>query len=141
MAESTLKTINLIIDSDLEQVELMDSCVNKLTQIFLNDAHKAYDVELACVEAINNCIKHAYNNLPNNEVKLTFSAYNDRLEIMVIDKGISLPNLKLDVALEFDPSDLENLPDGGMGLFLIQQIMDKVSYNVKDNTNTLSMIK
>ena len=60
---------------------------------------------------------------------------------MVIDKSSSLPNLKLDVALEFDPRDLENLPEGGMGLFLIQQIMDKVSYNVKDNTDTLSMTK
>jgi anti-sigma regulatory factor (Ser/Thr protein kinase) len=41
----------------------------------------------------------------------------------------------------YDPNDRRGLPEGGMGLFLINKIMDEVLYKTKDGTNILTMIR
>jgi anti-sigma regulatory factor (Ser/Thr protein kinase) len=48
---------------------------------------------------------------------------------------------KRDAALKFDSSDIENLPESGRGLAIIQSYMDEVHYKVKDNGNYLTMKK
>jgi len=56
----------------------------------------------------------------------------------------------MDAAPRFDPlsvpepdldSDLENRRIGGLGIFLIRQLMDEVSYRYKDWKNILVLIK
>ncbi|MCZ7603337.1 MAG: hypothetical protein M5R37_10725 [Melioribacteraceae bacterium] len=43
--------------------------------------------------------------------------------------------------MEYDPEDIENLPEGGMGLYIIDQLMDEISYKVLDGVNIFSMKK
>ena len=43
--------------------------------------------------------------------------------------------------LEFDPNDIDGLPEGGMGLFIIEQLMDNNQYTVEGNKNTFTLVK
>ena len=40
---------------------------------------------------------------------------------------------------EFDPTDVANLPEGGMGLHLIHSVMDEVRYHSEGGRNALTM--
>lgn len=135
-----MKEIKLIIDSDLANVSLIGMAVNKIcTQIPL-DKIEAYQIETCVVEAVTNVIKHAYKNETGHDAAVSIKLHLDRITFLVCDTGKSM-NPEQPAKLEFDPSDLENLPEGGMGLFIIHQIMDEVTYETIKDRNVLTMTK
>lgn len=88
------------------------------------------DIKVAVSEASTNAIQHAYQE-ELGEVTVGFSCYEDRLEIIVADKGRSFDSE--DVRRKAGPyhaeSPLEDLREGGLGLFLIDTLMDKLQIN------------
>ena len=99
-----------------------------------------YQIELCAVEAVTNAIKHACDSRPGFSVQVTFTVHADQLVLTVCDEGHSMPKLVVP-SLNFDPTDLDHLPEGGMGLFLIHSIMDEVTYVSRQGKNILTMIK
>lgn len=80
------------------------------------------EVVSALGEAFNNTVMHAYRGRDDGRVTIEIEPKADVLEIRVIDDGTS-----------FDPSsipdpELGDLPESGMGLFIIRAFMDEVSY-------------
>lgn len=97
-------------------------------------------MEICLTEALNNVIKHSYEGKPGNLIKLKLALTKKRLEIIISETG--KPREKIEKPkLEFDPTDIENLPEGGMGLFIIEEIMDETKYRSDGKTNTFTMIK
>lgn len=43
--------------------------------------------------------------------------------------------------LDFDPGDIQSLPESGMGLQIIHEIMDEVDYRSDAGVNRLSLMK
>ncbi|AIF42391.1 anti-sigma B factor RsbW [Virgibacillus sp. SK37] len=86
------------------------------------------DLKVAISEAITNTVTHAYNEKDEGEVTIGFGIYEDRLEIMVADHGGSfdLNKIKNDIGPYKNTESVENLREGGFGLFLINALMDKV---------------
>ncbi len=95
------------------------------------------DIKLAISEACNNAILHAQpaasaeNSTPSSII-VRFWPYDDRLEISVADGGhLPPPGLPLQNFATHGGDDealmTENLPESGMGLMLIQALMDEVS--------------
>ena len=86
-------------------------------------------MELCAVEAVTNAIKHAYRGAGGHEVSVEVSFTRERLDLDVRDQGMSMPAaqaLKLrsgSQVFDFDPSDLEAIPEGGMGLEIIRREM------------------
>ena len=81
---------------------------------------KTREIELSLAEALNNIIKHAYKGDETNKIEIAMTYDDNKLTIKLIDNGIPRKNLKKPV-LEFDPNDIDSLPEGGMGLFIIEQ--------------------
>jgi len=97
-------------------------------------------VEICLTEAVNNIIKHGYNGEPNNVITVKVSRNENILEINILDKGNSRENLEKPT-LDFDPTDINNLPESGMGLFIIDNIMDETDYKVIAEGNVFIMRK
>lgn len=139
------KKIKLSIESHCENVPLIGAAINKLCSTLPFSEIDACSIELCVVEAVVNSIKHAYAEEPGHEVIVTLSVYDTRLVIEVIDTGKSMaPGLleeRKEFALEFDPNDIDAIPESGRGLAIIQGFMDDVGYQVKENGNYLTMIK
>lgn len=109
--------------------------------VYLNfDDTEAYQTQLALVEAVTNIIRHAYDGQPDSEVEVTVTLYPQCLSLQVVDTGRPLLALNPKV-LEFDPSDHSHLPEGGMGLLIMQQVMDRVAYRRVGPSNILTMEK
>jgi serine/threonine-protein kinase RsbW len=139
------KNIKLSIESKYESVPLIGAAINKLCYTLPVSERDASSIELCVVEAVVNSIKHAYGNDPGHEVSVVFSIYETKLVIEVIDKGKSMaPGLleeRKEFALEFDPEDIDAIPESGRGLAIIQGFMDDVSYQVTESGNYLTMVK
>ncbi|MFC0523698.1 anti-sigma B factor RsbW [Pontibacillus salicampi] len=91
------------------------------------------DLKVAISEAITNGVKHAYNETGEGEITIGFGVYENRLEVMVADHGGSfdLNQVKEDIGPYKEEDSIEELREGGFGLFLIDALMDKVEINNK----------
>lgn len=136
--------LSLQIDSDLESVELVAKavralCSDRLDETMLND------VELSVVEAVNNVIKHGYHGKRGSSVEIKVGLRNDRVVIDILDQAPPMPEgvtaAKPGSPFQFDPESIEDLPESGMGLALIQMTMDEVSYSSEAGVNRLSLTK
>jgi len=96
-------------------------------------------VKLAIDEACANIIKHAYREEEGSiEIGISYAGPND-LSISLVDHGesfelqkIRTPDLRRYVATG---------RKGGLGLFLMNRLMDEVSYDVTESGNVLTMRK
>jgi len=135
------RTIRMIINSDLEDVALIGTSVNKLCSLTGLSELDCYNVELSVVEVCTNSIRHAYNNEKGHEVEVEFSIFpENRIEVSVFDSGEEIKG-KIEPKLDFDPNDLSSLPEGGMGLYLIFNIMDDVIVDKINGRNRWKLVK
>jgi serine/threonine-protein kinase RsbW len=125
--------ISINIDSRLDQVHLVGYAVHGIcSQLGLGDI-VVYQIELAVVEAVNNAIKHAYGTRAGHPVEVVISVNEKRLQCEICDRGETLPFLQKGQVLDFDPRNKRDLPEGGMGLHIMEQVMDEVTYHVRDD--------
>jgi serine/threonine-protein kinase RsbW len=93
-----------------------------------------HEVVSAFSEAFNNVVIHAYRGRPVREIEIEIELDEATLTIHVRDYGSS-----------FDPSnvpdpDLDTMPEGGLGLYIIRSFMDDVRYHA-GAPNVLTMTK
>jgi serine/threonine-protein kinase RsbW len=134
------KTIRLIIDNHLEDVFLIGLSTQALCSYAPFNEVEAYQVQLAVVEAVTNVIRHAYEEESNQDVELSVSIHWNRMVFQVLDRGKKIPDFSKK-ELEFDSQVLQSVPEGGMGLFIIQNVMDEITYQSDQGLNILTMIK
>lgn len=134
----TEKTFTIISDYNLVG-QLVDDINN-----FLNEekaeAHIRNAVTICLTEGVNNVIKHSYKGEPGNTVEVQVRKNNNLLEINIVDEGAPRANLEVR-ELNFDPEDIDSLPESGMGLFIIKQLMDEMSYYSINGKNYFSLKK
>ncbi|PKL82350.1 MAG: hypothetical protein CVV24_10535 [Ignavibacteriae bacterium HGW-Ignavibacteriae-3] len=98
------------------------------------EEHLCNAVEICLTEALNNVIKHSYLGDNSKTIDIKIHKNANTLEMKIIDTGRPRQNLTVK-ELDFDPEDIENLPESGMGLFIIKQLMDEMDYYTSDGKN------
>jgi serine/threonine-protein kinase RsbW len=138
--EKSPRRIKLIIDSNLDNVPLVGTSINKLCSTLALNEVECCEIEICVVEAVNNAVIHAYGREKGHEVEVVFSIYHEQIVIEIKDNGKSLKD-RTPPTLDFDPRDRQNLPVGGMGLFIIHKVMNKVHYSTYKGVNTFTLTK
>jgi anti-sigma regulatory factor (Ser/Thr protein kinase) len=102
---------------------------------------EVYHVQMAVDEACSNVVEHAYGPGWQGDIDLT---------CCIEDEGDLIVSIR-DNGKPFDPSavpeppigaDLENLPEGGLGLYFMRRLMDQVTFQFdQQNGNVLTMVK
>jgi serine/threonine-protein kinase RsbW len=85
-------------------------------------------ITLAVDEACTNIIKHAYKFDPTREIEVTIRERKGAFEVTIVDTGLAFdpgqvltPNMK-----EY----LSHYRRGGLGVYLMKSLMDKVEYDI-----------
>lgn len=110
------------------------------------DPAAVYQVDLASSEAFTNIVRHAVNYDDNQTITITLGYDEPQLILTLSDPGKSIPDGILQAwedlpELAPDPSDQSSWPEGGMGLILIQSMMDDVRYETANGHNRLTLVK
>ncbi|MGV3129604.1 anti-sigma B factor RsbW [Staphylococcus simulans] len=101
------------------------------------------DAKIAVSEAVTNAVKHAYKSEDTDtSIYLCFEIYEDKIRVVISDQGQSFDyeEKKKELGPYKQNENIDFLREGGLGLFLIESLMDEVKVN-KDNGVTISMIK
>lgn len=99
------------------------------------------DLKIAVSEACTNAVQHAYKG-EDGEVAVRFLVYEDRLEIIVSDKGGSFDfdQKQEDIGPYTSAHTVDQLAEGGLGLYLMQTLMDEVKVQANSGV-TVAMTK
>lgn len=132
--------IKFTFDSRDENVSTVGELVKKLCEMIPISEKLAYQIELCVVEACNNVVEHSYLDKPGNNVELVFFSDGKQIRLTIIDSGIPRKN-KIKDAIEFNPDDVNTLPEGGMGLYIIKEIMDENEYYSENGKNYFTLTR
>ena len=130
---------HLILHNDIRQIPQLAGFIETIAQDARLDKSLAMSLNLALEEAVTNVIMYAYPQGSDGLVDIEAVIRKDSIDFMVIDSGkpfdpTVVPDAKVDSALE-------DRPIGGLGIFLVRNIMDTVKYERKEGKNLLSMTK
>ncbi|WLD93669.1 anti-sigma B factor RsbW [Alkalihalobacillus sp. AL-G] len=90
------------------------------------------DIKIAVSEAITNAVNHAYGEEVEGYIQLTYGIFDDKLEITVRDTGKSFNVEEATKAMgPVNNKAIDQISEGGLGLFLIESLMDQVQINEK----------
>lgn len=135
-----MKEINLNIVSEYPAVQEINKTIRQLLTEDKVEAHVCNAVEICLTEALNNIIKHAYSGNNDKIIDVTVRKNSDYLEFELRDEGKPREKLVIN-ELNFDPHDIDNLPESGMGLFIIKQLMDEINYYSLNGKNYFTLKK
>lgn len=127
----------LVIPSDLSNVSLVESLIDKVCA----DLHIQEDlygnVLIAVTEAVNNAIIHGNTFNVNKSVTVEVVQTDDSLTFRVIDEGAGFDYLNLP-----DPTSPENIEkENGRGIFLIQNLSDSLDFEESGKVAVISFDK
>lgn len=86
------------------------------------------DLKIAASEAITNAVQHAYQEDEKGDIVVGCALFEDKIEIMVADNGQSFDfeETKKLVGPYNDQEEGQFLREGGLGLYLMESLMDEV---------------
>lgn len=103
------------------------------------DMHVAMKLQLAIEEMVTNVIFYAYPKGTSADITLTAESDGKELTFVLSDSGKPFdPTAKSDADIDVNPMDREQ---GGMGILIVKNIMNEVSYQRLGDTNLLTMKK
>lgn len=129
----------LIIKNEISELERLTQFIESLGDERGFDPALVMNLNLALEEAVSNIILYAF---PEKMGEL--------ITIACVDSGGKLVFTISDSGVEFDPTRAEEADIslsaeergiGGLGIYLIRQIMDDVSYQRIENKNVLTIKK
>lgn len=99
------------------------------------------DLKIAISEAVTNVVHHAYEG--TGEMVIGCALYDDKIELMISDYGSSFEyeKVKATVGPYHNEQSIENLREGGLGLYLMDALMDEVLLANNDSGVTVFMTK
>ena len=103
------------------------------------DMHVAMKLQVAMEEMVTNVIFYAYPEGTSADITLTAESDGKELTFVLSDTGKPFdPTTKEDADLDVSPMDREQ---GGMGILIVKNIMNEVSYQRLGEMNQLTMKK
>lgn len=104
------------------------------------DACIAYQIQLAVDEACSNIIEHAYGGEGAGIIECTYRIRHEEFVVVLRDYGQPFqPEIVPDPNLS---ANIEERSGGGLGLYLIREIMDEVDFDFESEAgNVLTLVK
>lgn len=130
----------LIINNTVEEMAQLEPFIEQVSDAFGIAPDVVFQLNLALDEALSNSVNYAYGNEGKGEIVLEASKDNDNVIFRLIDTGAPFDPTEEGENVD-TTSSAEERPIGGLGIFLIKQMMDEVAYEHHDNQNILIMKK
>lgn len=98
-----------------------------------------FTLRLVLEELVVNVVNYAYGEGGDGPLEITVDNSEEAIVITLTDQGVPFNPLQQEAP---DTSlDAEERPVGGLGIFLVRQMMDNVGYRYEAGRNVLTVVK
>ena len=136
-AESLQRDITLT--NDVQQIPQLAAFVDEVCEALGFDMSATMQMNLALEEAVVNVMSYAYPAGTQGDVHIEAQANDVRLKFTITDSGAPFdPTAKEEIDTTLSA---EERPVGGLGIFLVREMMDSINYERIDGKNVLTLRK
>lgn len=139
MLTTLSETLTFRVRNVLEAIEP----ANKSAEVWLAERQVpsdiSYFVSLAVDELVTNCIKYGYDDSAEHFVEVTLAIVGHTVTMLVLDDGHAFDPLAVPAPDISRP--VEDRPIGGLGIHLLRELADNISYERRDGMNRLTLVK
>ena len=129
----------LVIKNDITEISKLAIFIEELSEELALAPELTFNLNLVLEEAVSNVIFYAYGEEKQKEITLLANMSDNNLIFVLTDSGQEFDPTKVpdaDVTLSAEEREI-----GGLGIFLIRQIMNTIEYQRIDGKNVLIMGK
>ncbi len=132
-------TTELTIKNDIEELNRLALFIEELGERRGFDMALVMNLNIALEEVVSNIILYAYSQRADEEIVIRCSEVDNSLIFTISDSGVAFDPTQVD---EADVTlSAEERRIGGLGIFLVRQIMDEVKYKRVESENILIITK
>ena len=131
--------VTLILKNDLSELEKVMSFVSELCLQNSISPDTEYDLNLALDEMISNVAQHAFPQSEEHHFSVQISLSNKEFLARIEDDGVEF-NPMAHPLPDLD-APLEQRKEGGLGIYLVRQIMTSVDYQRIEGKNVVTLRK
>ena len=129
----------LQIRNQIEDLEHVAQFVEEIGNELGLDMELQMNLNLVMEEMVSNVIFYAFPEGDEASIELVAESDGKELTFVLSDQGKEFdPTAKEDADLDVNPAEREL---GGMGIFIVKNIMNKVTYQRLEGKNLLTMTK
>ncbi len=134
-----MKTRRLVLPNDIETIPQLNEFIDSVAEEVGLEMSLTMSLNLALEEAVVNVMEYAYPEGQKGNVEIEVTADQEWMTFVIADTGIAFdPTMKEDADTTLSA---EERPIGGLGIFLVRQLMDVIDYKRQDNKNVLTLQK
>ena len=127
------------IKNQVGELEKVNQFVEEIGEELGLDMELQMNLNLVLEEMVSNVIFYAYPKGTPEEIELAAESDGKELTFVLSDSGIEFdPTAKEDADPDVNPMDRDI---GGMGIYIVKNIMNKVTYQRLEGKNLLTMQK
>ena len=132
--------LTLNMQAQLDEIERIHAAVEILAEAEEWPPGLVFQIKLVLEEIGTNIVKYGYERDEKTDIQITLTSESDALTMEVSDDG-----KPYDPFVDAPPPDLDSpipeRPIGGLGVYLVQQLMDEAHYRREDGRNKVTLIK
>ncbi|HIW31965.1 MAG TPA: anti-sigma B factor RsbW [Candidatus Paenibacillus intestinavium] len=134
--------IRLQIPALADYIDIVRVCLFGIASKLSFSYEDIEDMKVAVSEACNNAVLHGSSTSQLQNIDICFESSDNSLTIKVSNKGASFQHEDaVEDASPLPETDVSELPVGGLGIFLMQALMDDVTVETIDNTTQVTLVK
>ena len=130
---------SIILANDISEISRLNRFVEEIRDDFSLSPEVAFNLNLVLEEAVVNIINYAYPKEEHERIYLSAKLNEGSIVLVLTDTGKEFDLTMapdVDITLSADEREI-----GGLGIFLIRQIMNEVKYERIDGKNVLTLEK
>ena len=133
---------DLFLNADLGELRHLRAFVEGFCESHALDAHLANQLFLVLEEIFTNAVNYGYEpaDRAGGEVRVSLATADARLTLVFEDNGAAYNPFEEAPQPDVDGT-VEERDVGGLGVFLIREIMDHVSYERRGDRNQVELVK
>ncbi len=129
----------ITLPNDVQTIPQLKEFVDGVARDLSFDNETTTSLNLAIEEAVVNAMSYAYPQGTTGDISIEAEANDVRLKFTITDSGDPFdPTAKEDADITLSADER---PIGGLGIFLVRQLMDSINYERLDGKNILSLRK
>ena len=130
---------SIILANDISELSKLVAFIDEVGETFALTPDVVFNLNLVLEEAVVNVINYAYPKEEHEFIYLSASMHEGSIVLVLTDTGKAFDPTaapEADITLSADERQI-----GGLGIFLIRQIMNEVKYERIDGKNILTLEK
>ena len=130
---------SIILANDISELSKLHAFIEGVGEDFLLTPDVVFNLDLVIEEAVVNIINYAYPKEEHQYIYLSAHVHEGSIVFVLTDTGKEFdPTIapEADITLSADEREI-----GGLGIFLIRQIMNEVRYQRIEGKNVLTLEK